>query len=405
MFQGGGQAGVHLAGERQRVVEVFEQDGERRVGVEGGVAGQHFVEDDAERVDVGAGVARAFESLLGGHVVEGAHQRAGNGVLRYADDLGDSEIGENGLPAFGEHDVGRFDVAVDDAFAVGVVEAAQRVFQDAQDFGQRHTLALDAVLVQAGAQGVAFEQFHDHVVDVVLDIEVEDLHNGGMPQPGDGARLAPEAAQEFVLFYQVGTQHFDGHVAVKLRVAGAIDLRHAAAPEGFEDAIFAECLTFQSVCHCELLRDSCAYLTARRVFLPIRPLTAGYWVGMGWILFYRKSRPPEPAPHGADFFGGDEGFRVGIVNQFLDFADILAQYADREHTDHAVFAARRDFGHAKTGLAQGIGKRNPQSRADDLQLGMPNRQSFFDNHANHVPGCKPGGVADDIQRVIQVTQH
>ena len=66
-----------------------------------------------------------------------------------------------------------------------------------------------------------------------------------MAQPGDGVGFAAEARQEFVVFHQVGAQHLDRHVAVELRVVGPVDLGHAAASEGFEDAIFSNGLTFE----------------------------------------------------------------------------------------------------------------------------------------------------------------
>ena len=99
---------------------MFHQDGQRRVGIEWRAPGQHLVEHDAQRVDVAAGIAFPFQPLLRRHVVQRAHQRAGDGVARAADDLGDAKVADDGLPAPGQHDVGWLDVAVDDAFAVGI---------------------------------------------------------------------------------------------------------------------------------------------------------------------------------------------------------------------------------------------------------------------------------------------
>ena len=66
-----------------------------------------------------------------------------------------------------------------------------------------------------------------------------------MAQGSDGAGFAPEAGKEFLLFHQIGAQDLDSHIAVELRVVGFIDLGHAAASERFEDAIFAEGLSFE----------------------------------------------------------------------------------------------------------------------------------------------------------------
>jgi hypothetical protein len=69
----------------------FRQHGHRRVDVllqyiHGGaagvrfLAGQHFVEDDAEAVEIGARVEHLTECLLGAHVVWRAAQHAGAGA-------------------------------------------------------------------------------------------------------------------------------------------------------------------------------------------------------------------------------------------------------------------------------------------------------------------------------------
>ena len=74
--------------------------------------------------------------------------------------------------------------------------------------------------IQVRFERVTFQQFHNHIVQVVLNIEVEDLDNIGMPQRCDCAGLPAEAGQELRFFHQVGAQNFDGHIPVELRMIG-----------------------------------------------------------------------------------------------------------------------------------------------------------------------------------------
>ncbi len=172
----------------------------------------------------------------------------------------DAEVAEDGLPAPTQQDVGRFDVAVDHPLAVGVGQSIQHVEHNAHDLTPNHVLATHAVVVEARRERVAFKQFHDHVVHVVLHVEVEDLDDIGVTKRRYGLRLALEArlprlvggcvSSECLIVHQVGTQDFDRHVTVELRVISAIDARHPAPPKRLQDAVFAERLAFQrSHCH------------------------------------------------------------------------------------------------------------------------------------------------------------
>ena len=92
------------------------------------LAGQHFEQDHAERVDVGAVVDVRFAfALLGRHVVGRSHDRAGARLVRNLfialGQLGQAEIEHlhevGHVPLGDEEDVFGLEVAVDDAVLVG----------------------------------------------------------------------------------------------------------------------------------------------------------------------------------------------------------------------------------------------------------------------------------------------
>ena len=91
------------------------------------LAGEQLEEQAAERVDVDAGVDLAAGDLLGSDVIERADEAAGLGQAGLGGDVaGDAEVGDVGVLgalAAAEQDVGRLDVAVDQAGGVDRVEA------------------------------------------------------------------------------------------------------------------------------------------------------------------------------------------------------------------------------------------------------------------------------------------
>jgi hypothetical protein len=92
------------------------------------------VERRAERVDVGAAVDVLLPlGLLGGDVVGRAQHRAGHGLERDAgvlEVLRESEVEDLREAVLRDDDVGRLDVAVDDALVVGVLEALRGLRDD-----------------------------------------------------------------------------------------------------------------------------------------------------------------------------------------------------------------------------------------------------------------------------------
>ena len=85
---------------------------------EGHLAGEHFVEQDAEGVDVDAAVVTAG-AHFGGHVMHGAHGDGLAGMDARLDGLAQAVIADLDVAVFIE-DVARLEIAMDDAAIVQV---------------------------------------------------------------------------------------------------------------------------------------------------------------------------------------------------------------------------------------------------------------------------------------------
>ena len=215
---------------------------DRVVAVEGQAAGDDLVEQHAGGVEVGAGVDLQAEGLLGAHVLRGAEHHAGAGHLLErtvaADDLGDAEVDQlehlAALVVAGDEDVLRLQVAVDHALAVGVLEAAEHL-QDEADGPLGRRGSVEDVL-QLGA----LEQLHDEVLHALVGgAELGDLDAVGVVEAGGALGLAVEAFDELGVATKVGVEDLDGDVAAQQDVAAAVHRSHAALADERVEAIGA----------------------------------------------------------------------------------------------------------------------------------------------------------------------
>src|ERR1700723_87135 len=99
--------------------------------------------------------------------------------------LGQTEVENLGLIAIRYKDVGRFDVAVNDALGVRTVEGVSDLDAEVEKFIQLHRLPVDRAL-----QGLAFEQFHGEEVAAILLADFVDGADARVIESGSGARLA-----------------------------------------------------------------------------------------------------------------------------------------------------------------------------------------------------------------------
>ena len=184
-------------------------------------------------VDVAAPVEGLAPGLFGRRVAGGAqHGALRLGPRRLGQRPGQAEVGDAQAGLFVEEQVGRLDVAVHEAAAVGVVEAAGRLEPDHE--GLRR--AEQAAVVEHRAQAAA-TQVLGHQEGHVVVAPVEHRHDVGVVEGRRGLGLGPEAAQEGLVVGQRIVQDLDRHPAAQRHVVGQVDRCGRAGADGRQQAI------------------------------------------------------------------------------------------------------------------------------------------------------------------------
>ena len=233
-------------------------------GLERRPAGEQFVEDRPERVDVGgrADLLGLAAGLLGGHVRRRAEDGPALRLRRFlVDVLGQAEVGDLGGQARGrfegrddraagfqrrpplvqgraavvagpEQDVGRLQVAVDDAALVGEEHGAgQRLDQLGRDARGQRSVAHPLF------EAAPLDELEGEVGPAVVLAGLVDLDDVGVLELGDRFRFGLEPGQPGRPGVRPGQDHLEGDEPAEALVAGLVDDPHAAPAEFRQDVV------------------------------------------------------------------------------------------------------------------------------------------------------------------------
>ena len=202
-------------------------------------AGDHLVEHDAEREDVAAGVELVAEDLLRATCSRRADAGAGLGEVAEALVARDAEVHQLHAALARHHDVGRLDVAVDDAAVVHVVERARDLHRD--DGGDVDGQA--AALLEQVVEVDALHVLHDDEQRAALLVEVVDVDDVLVLQRRQAPRLALEAGRRTCSsIADRGLERLDRDRAAERVLDGPVDDRHAAGGDLLDDPAVADAL-------------------------------------------------------------------------------------------------------------------------------------------------------------------
>ena len=163
-----------------------------------------------------------------------------------ADDLGQTEIQNLGVPALGDKNVGRLDVAMNNALGMRGVESVGNLRLQARATVSFSTgLPADVVL-----QGHAVQKFHGDECLAVLLANVVDGADVGMVQRGRGLGFALKTSECLRVAGNFLGQELEGNEAMQPRVLSLVDHAHPAATELLDDAVMRNGLADHGVALC-----------------------------------------------------------------------------------------------------------------------------------------------------------
>ncbi len=197
-------------------------------------ARQQVVEDGAQAVHVGGGgQAPVGQRLLGRHVAGRAEDHA---TLRQGgaplDALGQAEVGDVGLAPLVEEDVGRLEVAVQDAALVRVVHRAGHL---------HHQLNKPTrCIAWALRQTPPLDELHAEEVLPLMLADLVDGHDVRVVEVGGVFGLGAEAAQLVGAGQGAVADHLEGHQAAQRQLPRPVDDAHAAARDFPQHLVIAE---------------------------------------------------------------------------------------------------------------------------------------------------------------------
>ena len=147
-------------------------------------------------------------------------------------DLRQAEIENLGVTPFGDKNIRRLNVAMNDALRVSGVERIGDVNGD----GEKN-LRFERSPRKAVLQGQPLQKLHDDERLTILLPDFIDRADIGMVESRRRLRLALEAGQGLGVFYDVIGQKLQGDKSVQGYVLGLVNNPHTAAAELLDDAV------------------------------------------------------------------------------------------------------------------------------------------------------------------------
>jgi hypothetical protein len=152
--------------------------------------------------------------------------------------LGEAEVENRRVPASGDEDIGRLDVAVDDAVRMRGVERIGNLDGEIEKLLDRDPLTPGLI-----RQHLPIEQFHDEKVLSVALPDVIQRADVRVTQLRDRSGFSLEALASIGRRRNVRRQDFNRHLATQTCVCRFVHLAHSARADPGGDFIWAEMCT------------------------------------------------------------------------------------------------------------------------------------------------------------------
>ena len=195
-------------------------------------ATEHFIQDRAYAIDIGARVATLALDLFGRHVIGRAHRgrEPGEREAPALDGFRDAEIHDAQRAIVTQHDIGRLEVAMDDVVFVHVIERVAHAAANFQRVRFRHWPHGRHEMREC----VPLQVFGDNV-RTALVFDRDEPQQERMIQDAADFLLTLKPPEKSRVALVLHMRDFDGDLLAALAIGGAIDHGHAAAADDLRD--------------------------------------------------------------------------------------------------------------------------------------------------------------------------
>ena len=174
-------------------------DGHGGISGKGTLAGEHFIANDAERIDVGSRRDILSLCLLGGHILCGAYHHAGASKRHGCGRLGNAKVRDLDLAILRNEQVAGLNIAVHELHAVNDGQAMCSLLEDVES-----QLLLERIFArQQVCKGFATDVFQGHETEFAavvfqLAVVIGSYHVLGLNRFGR-FRLVAETREELLV--------------------------------------------------------------------------------------------------------------------------------------------------------------------------------------------------------------
>src|SRR5258708_7350670 len=124
-----------------------------------------------------------------------------------------AKVGQDSPVVIGEHDIGGFNVTMNDALAMSIIQSRRNLAYDIENLLWLHEFLLLAALFEDIQEGMTLDQLHGEVIQIIILAELVHADDIGMIKIRRRACLTDEALRHLVCFFVFYLDHFDSSFA------------------------------------------------------------------------------------------------------------------------------------------------------------------------------------------------
>ena len=201
---------------------MLDRDRDRRLSVKRHLSGDHLIERNTERIDVGTGIRISATDLLRRTVMDRSHRIGTDGVGGCR--AGDPEVRHLHLAVCRDNDILRLHVAVYDPLRVCSRKAHTYLDRDACCLPNGKLSLFRNIILE----GDSLDQLHYYIIIARILPHVKNIDDIGVCQTGRSLRLSPELGNERPILPELRLHDLDRDETIQLRIHRLIDIGHSA---------------------------------------------------------------------------------------------------------------------------------------------------------------------------------